>query len=133
MGVVDAVLVAVPGKKCNRMLTYLMQGYYLKQRHTSGLRLFKVTQDYIITGRGHTETRYYSSDLVYLVYISAGMPCGRRAFSTGFTVGISWMRLRGCRVGVAMMAIAGVVGHNPIGVCSQKGDEALLGSSKHLG
>ena len=45
----------------------------------------------------------------------------------GFTVGVSWMGLRSCRVGVAMMTIAGVVGHNPVGACSQKATKHLWG------
>ena len=38
----------------------------------------------------------------------------------GFSIGVSWMELRGCRVGVVVVTIAGVVGHNPVGMGSQK-------------
>ena len=38
----------------------------------------------------------------------------------GLTVRISWSGLRGCRLGAAMMTIVGIVGHNPVGVCSPK-------------
>ena len=62
-------LVVVPGIKMQPQSNIFMQGYYSKQRHTSRMRLFKAIQDYIITGRGHIEIWYYSSDLVYLVDI----------------------------------------------------------------
>ena len=42
------------------------------------------------------------------------------------------MRLRGCRVGVAMMTIAGVVGHNPVGACSQKATKCFWGHQSIL-
>ena len=42
------------------------------------------------------------------------------------------MRLRGCRVGVVVMTIAGVVGHNPIGMGSQKATKRLWGHQSTL-
>jgi hypothetical protein len=45
----------------------------------------------------------------------------------GLTVGVCWLGLRICRVGVAMMAIAGVGGHNPVGACPQNATELLRG------
>ena len=94
-----------------------MQGYYLKQRHNNRLHLCTRSHDY---KRGYTEIRHYSGDLVYLVYIQTGVPCGCRGFSTGLTAGISRRWWRNCRVGVATMTITGIVGHNPVRVCSQK-------------
>ena len=102
-----------------------LQGYYLKteaQRHAAFI--YKGTR---LQSRDYTETRHYSSDLVYLVYIQAGVPCGCRGFSSGLTVGISWRGLRCCRVGVAMMTIPGIVGHNPVGACSQKATKHFWG------
>ena len=50
----------------------------------------------------------------------------------GLTVGIIWRWLRGCRVGVAMMTIAGIVGHNLAGVCSQKATKHFWGHQSIL-
>ena len=50
----------------------------------------------------------------------------------GFTIGICWMRLRGCRVGVVVMTIAGVAGHNPVGACSQKATKHFWGHQRIL-
>ena len=63
------VLVAMPGIKNAIVHHTLMHSYFFKKNRGAHADNTAVIQDHTTTGYGHTETRYYSSDLVYLVYI----------------------------------------------------------------